>query len=77
MVRFDIRRAAREQQPIACLQAARARSISGPSAGTSTGTRVRALRDGFDVLLADHVEIVLSTQPAIGRNSDERQARHV
>jgi hypothetical protein len=33
--------------------------------------------NGLDVFLADHVEIVLSTEPAVGWNSDERQARHV
>ena len=73
---FDIRCAAREQQSVAHLEQGRQVEL-GPESGHEHRQRIRTDGDGVDVLLADHVEVVLPTQPAIGWNSDERQARHV
>jgi hypothetical protein len=73
---LDIRCAAGEQQPIAGTQQRRQIHL-GPESGYEHRHRVRTDGDGFDVLLADHVEVMLPTEPAIGWNSDERQARHV
>ena len=70
VMRFDIRRAAREQQPVADFEQ-RVQVELGPERRHEHRHRARTCGDGVDVLLADHVEIVLSTQPAIGRNSDD------
>jgi hypothetical protein len=73
---FDIRGAPREHQPVAHLEE-RPEIELGAERGHQHRQRVRACGDGIDVLLADHVEVVLSTEPAIGWNSDDWQARHV
>jgi hypothetical protein len=75
-MRFDIRGAAREQDPIASRD-----QLSQIQRGREGRYQQRqcasAYGDGVDVLLADQVEMVLSTKPAIGRNSDDGQPRHV
>jgi hypothetical protein len=73
---FDIRWAAREQDSIAGLDQLRGieRGLEG---GHQHRKPTRAERYGVDVLLADHLEKVLSKQPAVGRDSDDGQPRHV
>jgi hypothetical protein len=73
---FDIRCAAGEQQSVAGIQQGWQIEL-GPQGGYEYRHRVRAQGDGLDVFLADHVEVMLPTKPAVGWNSDERQARHV
>jgi hypothetical protein len=73
---FDIRCAPGQQQPIAGIQERR-QVDPGPERGYQHRNRVGARGDGLDVLLAGHVEVMLPTQPAVGWNSDERQASHV
>jgi hypothetical protein len=76
VVGFDIRCTPGQQQAVTGIQQGRQINL-GPQSGDEHRQRVRTDGDGFDVLLAGHVEEVLSTQSAIGWNSDEGQARHV
>jgi len=73
---LNIRRTSRQQQPIAGIEH-RSQILFAPEGGNEDRNRVRALRDGFDVLLANQMEMVLSNETAIGRNSYERLAKHV
>jgi hypothetical protein len=73
---FDIRGTSREHQPVAHLEQ-RGKVQLGAERRYQHRQRIRACRDGIDVFLTDHVEVVVSTEPAIGRNSDDGQARHV
>ncbi len=76
MMWFDIRCAPREQQSVQSLEQRR-QIQGGPQRGYEHGHRTRTGGDGFNIFLADHVEVMLPVEPAIGWNSDERQARHV
>jgi hypothetical protein len=76
MIGLDIRCAPGEQQSVANVQERRQIQV-GSQGGHEHRHRIGAGGDGIDVFLADHVEIVVSIQPAIGWNSDERHARHV
>ena len=73
---FDIRGTPREHQAVAHLEQCRQIEF-GAKRRYQHRQRIGACRDGIDVFLADHVEVVVSTEPAIGRNSDDGQARHV
>jgi hypothetical protein len=73
---FDIRCAARQEQSIAGLQQGRKIDFRAERRHQHR-YGVGALGDRLDVLLSDHVEIVLSKKATVGWNSDERQARHV
>jgi hypothetical protein len=73
---LDIRCAPREQQSVAGIQQGWQIEF-GPESGHEHRNRTSTGGDGFDVFLADHVEVLLPVEPAVGWNSDERQARHV
>ena len=73
---FDIRGTARQHQPVADFEQCREIQLRAER-GHQHRQRIGSCRDGIDVFLADHVEVVVSTEPAIGRNSDDGQARHV
>jgi hypothetical protein len=73
---FDIRCASRQQQSVAGIQKGWQIQL-GPQSGYEHRHGLRTDGDGFDIFLADHVEVRLPMEPAVGWNSDERQARHV
>jgi hypothetical protein len=73
---FDIRGAAGQEQSVAGIQQGW-QIERGPERRHEHRHRVRAEGHGFNVFLADHVEDMLPVEPAVGRNSDDRQARHV
>jgi hypothetical protein len=73
---FDIRCAAGEQQSVAGSQQG-LKIERSPEGGYEHRDGFRSPYDRLDIFLTDHVEVLLPIEPAIGWNSDERQARHV
>jgi hypothetical protein len=76
MVWFHIRFIAREQQAIASFQQHLEIDFRAERRHEH-GDGIRAERDGRKVLLAGHMEVMLSNQAAVGGDSDERLTRHV